>query len=85
VLVQERPEIHPVELVAAQNEEIIVGLLEKVAQVLANGVGRALIPLRTFRVCCAARMSTKLREKLSNLLARLDMAMKDMLLNCVST
>ena len=37
-------EIHLVKLVAAEDEEPLPGLLEKVGEVLAHGVGRALIP-----------------------------------------
>ena len=76
VLVQERPEIHPVELVAAQDEEIIVRLLEKVAQVLADGVGRALIPLRAFRGLLRGEDVDEAARKVIKLVARLDMAMK---------
>ena len=76
VLMQERSEIHSVELVAAQNEEIIVGLLEKVAQVLADGVGRALIPLRTLRSLLGGEDVDETAGKVIKLVARLNMTMK---------
>ena len=37
-------EIHPVELVAAQNEHVIERMIQKMNHVLAHGVGGALIP-----------------------------------------
>ena len=36
--------IHPVKLVAAQDDEIFAAVLEKVSQVLPHGIGCALIP-----------------------------------------
>ena len=45
VSAQHVAEIHPVELVAGENQHVVdAGLLE-VAQVLADGVGGALIPV----------------------------------------
>ena len=40
------PEIHPVQLVAAQDEQVIEIVVEKVHEILAHGVGGAFIPGR---------------------------------------
>ena len=37
-------EVHPVELVAGEDEVMVAGDLQEIAQVLAHGVGGALIP-----------------------------------------
>jgi len=76
VLMEERPKIHPVELVAAQDEEIIVRLLEKVAQVLANRVGRALIPLCAFGSLLSGENIDEAARKIVEFVARLDVAME---------
>ena len=47
VLMQQYPKLHPIKLVAAEDEIVIERLLEKVTHVLPDGVGRALIPLRS--------------------------------------
>ena len=49
VVAQDLAEIHAVELVAAEDEEIFVVALEEIAQVLAHGVGGALVPGRVHR------------------------------------
>ena len=46
VLFHDLLEIHPVQLVAAQNQEIIEIVVEEVDQVFADGIGRAFIPGR---------------------------------------
>src|SRR6516225_2284874 len=44
MLLQQVQVIHPVKLVAAQDEEIIVRTIQEVAQILAHRVRRALVP-----------------------------------------
>ena len=44
VLRDDAAEIHPVELVAAEDDEILEVVVEEVCEVLANGVGGAFIP-----------------------------------------
>ena len=44
VLFDDLLEIHPVQLVAAQNQEVIEIVVEEVDQVFADGIGRALVP-----------------------------------------
>ena len=46
VLFEHLAEVHPVELIAAQDHEILVRILEEIAEVLPHGVSRALIPTR---------------------------------------
>ena len=41
---QQEPEVHPVELVPRENENQLVGVIGEVDQVLAHGVGGALVP-----------------------------------------
>ena len=66
VLLEKRAEIHPVELVARQDEHQPVGVVREVHQVLPDGVGGALVPVDAVGRCCAARISTKPGEKWSN-------------------
>src|SRR5205085_10294658 len=49
MLMQQCAKIHPIKLIAAENEIVIERVFEEVAHVLADGIGGALIPLRTFR------------------------------------
>ena len=44
VLLDERAEIHPIQLVAAQNEEVVEVVVQEMDQVFAHGIGRAFIP-----------------------------------------
>ena len=47
VLAQNLAEVHPIELVAAENDIVIDRTFEEVAKVLSNGVSRSLIPVRS--------------------------------------
>ncbi len=48
MLQENLPVIHAVELVAGKNDEVFVGALEEIPEILAHRIGRALIPLRPF-------------------------------------
>ncbi len=76
VLMKQRPEIHPVKLVPAQDEEIIVRLLEEITQVLADRVGRALIPLRPLGRLLGGEDVDKTAREIIELVARLDVPVK---------
>jgi hypothetical protein len=45
VLLDDLPEIHPVELVAGEDEDQVVGIFPEMDQVAAHGVGRSLVPV----------------------------------------
>ena len=45
VLFEHGPEVHPVELVAAEDEVVFVGPLQEILHILAHGIGGALIPV----------------------------------------
>ena len=46
VLGDQLAKIHPVKLVAAQDEQVLEVMRQKMQQVLSHGVGRALVPGR---------------------------------------
>ena len=73
---QQGAKIHPVKLIAAQDEVIIERPLEEVAHVLPDGVGRALIPLRAFRRLLRREDIDEAAREIVELVARLDMAMQ---------
>ena len=76
VLMQQRPEIHPVKLIAAQDEKIIERLLEKITHVLPHRVGCSLVPLRSGRRLLRGQNIDKAARKIVELIARLNMAMQ---------
>ena len=59
VLAQHFSVIHAVELIAAEDDVIVVRTLEEVAQVLPNSVGRALIPMGVRRASAGRRESRR--------------------------
>jgi hypothetical protein len=75
VLVQQDAEIHPVELVSAENEIIVEWPFEEVAHVLPNGVRCPLIPLRTLRRLLRGENVDKGAREIIELVARLNMSM----------
>ena len=76
VLMQQRAKIHPVKLIAAQDEVVIVGLLQEIAHVLPHGVGCSLIPLRAFGRLLRGEDIDKAAREIVELVARLDVAMQ---------
>ena len=54
VLVDDFAVIHAVELVSAEDDEVLVGALEEVAEIAADGIGGALVPMGAARglLCC---------------------------------
>ena len=76
MLVQQSAEIHPIELIAAQDQVIIIRTLEEVAHVLADGVSRALIPLRACRCLLRSENVDKTAREIVELIARLNVAMQ---------
>ena len=73
---QQGAEIHPVKLIAAEDEVIIERPLQEVAHVLPHRVRRALIPLRAFRRLLRGQDVDEAARKIVELVARLDMAMQ---------
>ena len=76
VLMQQRAKIHPVKLVAAQDQVVIVRPLEEVAHVLPHRVGRSLIPLRALRRLLRGENVDEAARKIVELVARLNVAMQ---------
>ena len=76
VLMQQRAEIHPVKLVAAEDDIIIKWPLQEIAHVLPDCVGRALIPLRVFRRLLRGQDIDKAAREIVELVTRLDVAMQ---------
>ena len=76
MLVEQRAKIHPVKLIAAQDDVIIERPLQEVAHILADRIGRALIPLRTLRCLLRREDVHKAARKIVELVARLDMAVQ---------
>src|SRR6266480_1898398 len=73
---QERAKIHPVKLVAAENQIKLERSLEEVAHVLPYGIGRALVPLRTFGRLLRRQNIDEAAGKIVELVARLNVAMQ---------
>jgi hypothetical protein len=67
VLGDDAPEIHPVKLVAAQNQQKIKIVIEEVQQVLPHRIRRALVPRAVRKSLFGRQNSTKPPEKWSNL------------------
>ena len=57
--------VHPVEVIAGEDQVVAGFVLDEVALRLADGVGRALEPAVDSGVCSAARISTNPRENRS--------------------
>ena len=75
VLMQQRAKIHPVKLVATQDQEIIERAFEEIPHVLAHRVGRSLIPLRTFRRLLRRQDVDETAREIVELVASLNMSM----------
>ena len=75
MLMQQRAKIHPVKLIAAENEIVIERALEEVAHVLAHRIRSSLIPLRTFRRLLRRQNVDKAARKIVELVAGLNMSM----------
>ena len=73
---QERAKIHPIKLVAAQNQIKLEGSLEEVTHVLPDGVGGALVPLRTFGRLLGRQNIDEAPRKIVEFVARLNVAMQ---------
>src|SRR5256885_9179319 len=76
VLMQNFSKIHPVKLVAAQDEVIIVWPLEEEAHVLPYRVGRSLIPLRAGVRLLRSENVHKAARKIIELVTGLDVPMQ---------
>src|SRR5437764_439627 len=70
---QERAKIHPIKLVAAQNQIKLERSLEEVTHVLPHGVGSALVPLRTFGRLLGRQNIDEAAGKIVELVTRLNM------------
>jgi hypothetical protein len=73
---QERAKIHPIKLVAAQNQIKLEWSLEEVTHVLPNGIGSALVPLRTFGRLLRRQNIDEAAGKIVELITRLNVAMQ---------
>ena len=76
VLAQDVPVVHPIELVAAQNDVVIDRTLEEVAQVLPDRVGSSLIPMRSLGSLLRRQDLDEARREIVELVARVDMAVQ---------
>src|SRR5256885_2685872 len=76
MLMQQRAKIHPVKLIAAENEVVIERALQEVAHVLAHRIRGSLIPLRTLRCLLRRQDVDKTARKIVELVARLNMSMQ---------
>src|SRR5205823_5050490 len=76
VLMQERAKIHPVKLVAAENQIKLERSLEEVTHVLPHGVGGSLVPLRPFGRLLGRQDIDETPGKIVELVARLNVAMQ---------
>src|SRR5205823_8547337 len=76
VLMKQRPKIHPVKLIATQDEVIVERPLEKVPHVLADGVSGTLIPLRAFGSLLGRENVHETAREIVELIARLDVPMQ---------
>ena len=75
MLMQQSAKIHPVKLIAAQDEIIIERALEEVAHVLPHSVGCSLIPLRAGRRLLSGKNIHEAAREIVELIARLNMSM----------
>src|SRR5438105_10520817 len=73
---QERAKIHPIKLVATENQIKLVRSLEEVAHILPDRVGGSLIPLRTFGRLLGGKNIDEAARKIVELIARLNVAMQ---------
>src|SRR5437762_10207564 len=73
---QERAKIHPVKLVAAENQIKLEWSLEEVTHVLPHGVGGSLVPLRPFGRLLRRQNIDKAPGEIVELVARLNVAMQ---------
>ena len=73
MLAQNLAVVHPVKLVAAQNDIVIDRTLEEIPKVLSDGVGRSLVPMRALgRLLRRENLDETWRE-IVELVARVDM------------
>src|SRR2546430_15785317 len=75
VLMQQRPKVHSVKLIAAQDQVIFERALKKIPHVLPHGVGRALIPLSAGGSLLSSENIDKAAGKIVELVARLNISM----------
>ena len=75
VLVKQDAKIHPVKLVAAQDQIIGERAFEEVAHVLPDGIGRALIPVRTLGCLLRGQNLDEAAGEIVELVARSDVSM----------
>jgi hypothetical protein len=76
VLVQQCAEIHPVKLIAAEDEIVVERALEEVAHVLPHRVRCALIPIGVLGRLLRGQNVDKAAREVVELVARLDVAMQ---------
>src|SRR5437588_11260031 len=76
VLEQELTKIHAIQLIAAQDQVVIVGPLQKIPHVLPDGVSRSLVPLRAFGSLLCRQHIDEAAGEVIELVARLYVAMK---------
>ena len=76
MLMEQSAEIHPVKLIAAENDVVIERPLQEVAHVLAHRVRRSLIPLRAFRGLLGRQDVDEAARKIIEFVTRLDVAMQ---------
>ncbi len=76
VLLDDRAEIHPVKLIAGKNEDVLVRRVGEVAEVLPDGIGRALVPGVAARRLLRGHDLDEAVGKIVELVALLDVPMQ---------
>jgi hypothetical protein len=84
VLLDDLPEIHPVELVAGEDQDQVVGVLAEMDDVAADGVGRPLVPVQALLGLLGREDVDEAAAEGVELVGALDVRWSDAVLNCVS-
>jgi hypothetical protein len=72
VLLEHLTKIHPIELIAAENDEVLVRILQEIAQVLPNRVSRTLVPVRVRGRLLSGKDLDEAPREIVELVARID-------------
>ena len=76
VLAEHLAVVHPVELVAAQDDIIIIRVLQEVSHVLPHGIGGSLVPHRPLRRLLRGENFDKARSEVVELIAGINVSVK---------
>jgi len=76
VLKQDAAEVHAVQLIAAEDQTVVEAVVEDVDEVLADGIGGALVPARIREGLFRGQNFNETTRELVKLVALIDMAVK---------